>query len=107
MQARFDFFGSGEARPTDRLCLDAGPRGRLLEGRATGHGHVEAGDPCRHRVTVEQMAILEPALSETVAATCIAVIREAMEEAIARGVPAEAARDFLMGHVFCRPGYRL
>jgi hypothetical protein len=45
------------------------------------------------------MAILEPALSETVAATCLTVVREALDEAIARGVPAEAARDFLLGHL--------
>lgn len=52
-----------------------------------------------HRVTVEQMAILEPGLSETVCATLLVVMREAMDEAIARGVPAEAARDFLLGHM--------
>ena len=52
-----------------------------------------------HRVTVEQMALLEPVLTETVAATCITVIREAMDEAVRRGVPAEAARDFLLGHI--------
>jgi hypothetical protein len=52
-----------------------------------------------HRVTVEQMAYLEPVLSETVAATCLTVIREALDEAVRRGVPAEAARDFLMGHL--------
>ena len=34
--------------------------------------------------------------------TCITVIREAMEEAVRRGVPREAATDFLLGHVFCR-----
>ena len=52
-----------------------------------------------HRITVEQMAILEPAMAETVAACCITVIREAMDEAIRRGVPEDAARDFLYGHV--------
>lgn len=52
-----------------------------------------------HRVTVEQMAILEPALVETVTITCMTVIREAMDEAIRRGVPAEAAQDFLLGHI--------
>lgn len=52
-----------------------------------------------HRVTLEQMAMLEPAMSETMAATCITVMREAMDEAISRGVPAEAARDFMMGHI--------
>jgi hypothetical protein len=52
-----------------------------------------------HRVTVEQMIILEPVLSETTAATCITVIREAMEESIRRGVPRDAARDFILGHL--------
>ena len=52
-----------------------------------------------HRVTVEQMAILEPALSETTSQTCLQVVREAMDEAIRRGVPAEAARDFILGHI--------
>jgi D-apionate oxidoisomerase len=52
-----------------------------------------------HRVTVEQMAILEPALAETTSQTCIQTIREAMDEAIRRGVPPEAARDFLLGHI--------
>jgi hypothetical protein len=52
-----------------------------------------------HRVTVEQMILLEPALSETTAATCVTMIREAMEESIRRGVPREAARDFLLGHL--------
>ncbi len=52
-----------------------------------------------HRVTVEHMAILEPVLSETIGATCVAVIKEATDEAIARGVPEEAARDFILGHL--------
>jgi D-apionate oxidoisomerase len=52
-----------------------------------------------HRVTVEQMALLEPGLSETVVATLLVVMREALEEVVARGVPKEAARDFLLGHM--------
>jgi hypothetical protein len=52
-----------------------------------------------NRVTVEQMALLEPAMSETVALTCMFVIKEAMDEVIRRGVPAVAARDFLLGHI--------
>jgi hypothetical protein len=52
-----------------------------------------------HRVTLEQMAILEPALSESVAATCISVIREAVDIAVSRGVPETAARDFVLGHL--------
>jgi hypothetical protein len=52
-----------------------------------------------HRVSVEQMALLEPGLSETVVASLLDVMREAMDEVVARGVPAEAARDFLLGHM--------
>ena len=52
-----------------------------------------------HRVTVEQMAILEPALAETTSAPAVMLIKEGLDEAIRRGVPAEAARAFLMGHI--------
>jgi D-apionate oxidoisomerase len=52
-----------------------------------------------HRITVEQMGLLEPALVETLASTCVYVIREGLDEVIKRGVPPEAARDFLLGHL--------
>ena len=51
-----------------------------------------------YRITVEQMAILEPALVETFAATCITAIKEAYDEAVKMGVPPEAAWEFLAGH---------
>jgi hypothetical protein len=52
-----------------------------------------------HRVTVEQLAILEPALSETVGATLALAMRDAVDEAARLGVPHQAAMDFLMGHL--------
>ena len=52
-----------------------------------------------YRVTVEQMAILEPAMSETVILTCMFVVKEAIDEAVRRGVPVEAARAFALGHM--------
>jgi hypothetical protein len=52
-----------------------------------------------HRISTEQMGLLEPALVETLASTCIYVIREGLNEVIKRGVPPEAARDFLLGHL--------
>lgn len=52
-----------------------------------------------HRVTLENMILLEPVMAETTAATCVVVIKEAMDEAIRRGVPPEAARAFILGHV--------
>jgi len=52
-----------------------------------------------YRVSLDDMVLLEPVLSETVAATCIVVIEQAMQEAVRRGVPADAARAFLLGHL--------
>jgi hypothetical protein len=97
-EARRDFFGSGKAKQAIVCALMQGPEEDYAKGEAIASDMF--GPVLRaHRVTVEQMAYLEPALSETVAATCLMVIREAMDEAIARGVPAEAARDFLLGHI--------
>jgi hypothetical protein len=52
-----------------------------------------------HRITVEQMAILEPAMAETVILTCMTVIKEAIDEAVRHGVPEEVAYDFALGHL--------
>lgn len=52
-----------------------------------------------HRITLEQFVLLEPTMSESTAASLIEVLREAMDEAIARGVPAEVARAFMYGHI--------
>jgi D-apionate oxidoisomerase len=52
-----------------------------------------------HRITLEQMAMLEPALVETLAQTCMEVIREGYDRVVEKGVPADAVRDFLLGHL--------
>jgi len=52
-----------------------------------------------HRITASQMGLLEPALVETLASTCVYVIREGLNEVIRKGVPGDAARDFLLGHL--------
>ena len=52
-----------------------------------------------HRCTVEQLALLEPALSETVGATFALALRAATDEAVRRGVPKQAAIDFIIGHL--------
>lgn len=97
-EARSDFFGSGRAKQSIVNALVHGPEEDYDRGEALA-GKMFAPVLRSHRVTVEQMALLEPALTETVAATCITVVREAMDEVIRRGVPAQAARDFLLGHL--------
>lgn len=96
--ARRDFFGSGLAKQSIVCALMQGPESAYELGEQIARKLF--GPILRsHRMTVEQMALLEPVLSETVAATCLTVIREALDETIRRGVPAEAARDFLLGHL--------
>lgn len=52
-----------------------------------------------HKVTLENIAVMEPALSETVGATFAMALREATDRAVGLGVPEEAARDFILGHL--------
>ncbi len=53
-----------------------------------------------HRVSVEQLAILEPGLSEMVAMPFVDTMVEAVDECEKRyGIPREAALDFLIGHL--------
>ena len=52
-----------------------------------------------HRVTVEQMAVLEPALVETLAQTCMEIVKEGYNRVVAKGIPADCARDFVLGHL--------
>lgn len=97
-EARRDFFGGIRAKQNIVCALMQGPEEAYALGEAIART-IFAPVMKAHRCTVEQLAILEPALSETVAATCVVVIHEAMQEAIRRGVPPEAARDFLLGHI--------
>ena len=95
--ARTDYFG-GIAKQNIVCSLMQGPEEHYALGEEIARKML-APVMNAHRITVEQMAILEPALVETVTITCMTVIREAMDEAVRRGVPAEAAKDFLLGHI--------
>ena len=52
-----------------------------------------------HRVSLDQMAMLEPALVETLAQTCMEVVKEGHDRLVAAGVPKDAVRDFVLGHL--------
>jgi ketol-acid reductoisomerase len=97
-EARRDFFGGTKAKQNIVCALMQGPESDYARGEAIAR-KMFAPVMRAHRVTVQQMAILEPAMAETVTLTCMMIIREAMDEAIKRGVPPEAARDFMMGHM--------
>lgn len=96
-EARGDFFGGVAARQD---IVSA-----LMQG--TEEAFTAADELCRamfapvvtsHRITVEQMAILEPAMAEVCAACAATLMKEALDEAIKAGVPEAAARSFMMGH---------
>jgi hypothetical protein len=97
-EARKDLFGGDKARQHIVCALMQGPESSYALGEEIAR-LMFAPVMKAHRVSVEQLALLEPALAETVSATCITVIREAMDEIVRLGVPPEAARDFLLGHI--------
>jgi D-apionate oxidoisomerase len=93
-----DHFGGVSAKQSIVCSLMSGSAQDYLKGEelaCTFYGPVLRS----HRISVEQMGLLEPALVETLASTCIYVIRQGLDEVIKRGVPEEAARDFLLGHL--------
>lgn len=96
-EARKDFFGGITAKQDIVVAL--------MQGTEEAYQAAEALC-CKmfapvmkaHRITVEQMAILEPAMAEVVAASAACLMKDAMEEAVKAGVPREAAHAFMMGH---------
>ena len=93
-----DHFGGVAAKQSIVCALMSGTDEDYIRGERlarTFYGPIYRS----HRITVEQMGLLEPALVETLASTCIYVIRQGLDEVIKRGVPPDAARDFLLGHL--------
>lgn len=96
--AQRDYFG-GIAAPQGIVCA-------LIQGPEEHYALCEeiakviyAPVARSHRCTLENIAILEPALSETVAATLSLALRDATDRAVSIGVPEAAAHDFILGHL--------
>ncbi len=98
MAAKLDRFGGVAAKQAIVSALMQGPDSDYAIGEEVART-IWAPVMRSHRLTVEQMALLEPGLAETVCGSLLDVLREAMDEVVARGVPHEAARDFLLGHM--------
>ena len=97
-EAQRDYFG-GIAAPQGIVCA-------LIQGPEEHYALCEeiakviyAPVARSHRCTLENIAVLEPALSETVAATLSLALRDATDRAVAMGVPEAAAHDFVLGHL--------
>jgi D-apionate oxidoisomerase len=97
-EAQKDYFGGVKAEQAIVCALMQGPDEHyaLCEDIAkTIYKPVSRS----HRVTVEGLAILEPGLSETIGATLVTALKEATDRAVEKGVPREAAMDFMLGHL--------
>lgn len=97
-EAQKDYFGGVKAEQAIVCALIQGPDAHyaLCEDIART---IYKPVTCSHRITVEQMALLEPGLSETVGATLVTALRKATDRAVEKGVPREAAMDFMLGHL--------
>ena len=97
-KARTDWFGASLARQDIVCALYRGPEAEYQKGEDLARVLFA---PVRdsYRITVEQMAILEPALVETFTLTLVDAMKQGLDEAVKMGVPPEAAMAFLMGHL--------
>lgn len=93
-----DFYGGISAKQSIVVALMAGTEAHYALGERVAQ---DMYGPIKdtHRITLEQMAILEPAMVETLAQTCMEVVREGYDRIVALGVPEAAARDFVLGHL--------
>lgn len=93
-----DFYGGISARQAVVLALMWGTEGHYELGVTVARAMYSPVSRV-HRVTLEQMAMLEPALVETLAQTCMEAVKEGHDRLVDAGVPAEAVRDFVLGHL--------
>jgi hypothetical protein len=96
--AKNDFFGGVHAKQHIVCALMQGPEAHYAPCEEVAR---EIYKPVMraHRCTVENIAMLEPALSETVGITLCLAMKEAVDDVVRRGVPREAAVDFMLGHI--------
>jgi hypothetical protein len=93
-----DWFG-GMSQPQSIVCaLHQGPEEHFATGERIARC-MFAPILRSHRITTEQMAVLEPAVVESTGICCLMVFKKAMDRAIEMGVPREAAWDFVLGHI--------
>lgn len=97
-QAFRDFYGGISAKQSIVVALMAGSETHYALGEKVSQD-MYAPIKDTHRIKLEQMAILEPAMVETLAQTCMEVVKEGFDKIIALGVPESAARDFVLGHL--------
>jgi len=94
----FDYFGGIAARQAIVCALIQGEEKHYEIGEQVAR-IMYAPVTVSHRITLKQMGILEPALSETFLGAVVTKMKEAVDIVVEKGVPREAAFDFFYGHV--------
>jgi hypothetical protein len=97
-QAFRDFYGGISAKQSIVVALMHGNEAHYALGEKISQD-MYAPILRTHKITVEQMVILEPAMVETLAQTCMEVVKEGYDKIVSLGVPEGAARDFVLGHL--------
>jgi D-apionate oxidoisomerase len=97
-EALTDYFGGIAAKQSVVSALYAGPEEAYAAGEEIA-ALMFAPILRLHRISVEQMAFLEPGVVESTTSSLIVACKEALDEAIKFGVPEQAARDFVLGHI--------
>jgi len=99
LEARRDHFGGIAAVQDIVIALMQGSEENFKKAKELICKMFTPVDKC-HRITLEQMAILEPALSEIIGAAATIILKEAVDTVVNDyGVPKEAAKSFMMGHI--------
>ena len=97
-EAQKDFFGGESAKQSVVCALFHGKESAYAIGEQLAR-NMYAPVKKVFRITADQMGLLEPALVETLCSTLQVVVREGLEKVIEKGVPPEAAKEFLLGHI--------
>lgn len=93
-----DFYGGISAKQSIVVALMSGTEAHYQLGEKIAQ-EMYAPIKDTHRITLEQMAILEPAMVETLAQSCMELVKEGYDKIVEMGVPEAAARDFVLGHL--------
>jgi hypothetical protein len=97
-EAQTDWFGGYHARQSVVCALIQGQEEHYAIGENLAAA-MYAPILRMHRITIVQMALLEPGIVETTCASLVWAMKEALDEGIRMGIPEEAAWDFVMGHI--------
>jgi hypothetical protein len=97
-EARADYFGGTQAKQAIVCALYKGEDGLYNQCEKLARD-MYAPVSKSFKITAEQMGLLEPALVETLCSTLQVIVKEGLDEVVNRGVPYEAAREFLLGHI--------